>query len=251
MLEEPSVPPQRQCVILAGGFGTRMRPLTERCPKSMLPVAGKPFVDYQLAWLAAEGITEAVLSIGHRGEMIRDYVGAGLWGLRATYVDEGNELRGTAGALRLACREGALHPTFAVVYGDSYPRVPLRPLWDSFTASGLPAAMAVLRNRGKWDRSNVVFRGGRIVLYDKTARDPAPQEFEYIDSGVSMLTRGLVERNVPETGPSDLASLFTALSREGLLAGFETAERFYEIGSPEGLSDFETFITTTPPDPPL
>jgi hypothetical protein len=79
--------------------------------------------------------------------------------------------------------------------------------------------MAVLRNRGKWDRSNVVFRGGRIVLYDKTVRDPAPEEFEYIDSGVSILTRGLVERNVPEAGPSDLASLFHALSREGLLAG--------------------------------
>jgi len=206
-------------VILAGGFGTRMRPLTERCPKSMLLAAGKPFVDYQFAWLASEGITDVVLSIGHRGEMIREYVGGGLWGLRAAYVDEGSELRGTAGALRLACRMGALHPVFAVIYGDSYPRVPLRPLWDSFTASGLPAAMAVLRNRGKWDRSNVVFRGGRIVLYDKTVRDPAPEEFEYIDSGVSILTRGLVERNVPEAGPSDLASLFHALSREGLLAG--------------------------------
>ena len=242
--------PRRQCVILAGGFGKRMRPLTERCPKSMLPAAGKPFVDHQLAWLAAQGITDVVLSIGHHGERIRDYVGAGLWGLHVVYVDEGSELRGTAGALRLACRERALDPAFAVVYGDSYPRVPLRPLWDAFTSSGLPAAMAVLRNRGKWDRSNVVFRDGRIVLYDKTARDSRPEEFEYIDSGVSILTRGLMERNVLETGPSDLASLFDALSRKGLLAGFEAGKRFYEIGSPEGLRDFEAFITTTSPGTP-
>jgi NDP-sugar pyrophosphorylase family protein len=251
MIELPGVRPRRQCVILAGGFGTRMRPLTERCPKSMLPAAGKPFVDHQLAWLAAEGITDVVFSIGYHGEMIRDYVGAGLWGLRVVYVDEGSELRGTAGALRLASREGALDPAFAVVYGDSYPRVPLRPLWDAFTSSGLPAAMAALRNRGKWDRSNVVFRGGRIVLYDKTVRDPAPDEFEYIDSGVSILTRGLIDGRVPETGPSDLAPLFHSLSREGLLAGFEATQRFYEIGSPQGLSDFEAFLASTPPDPPL
>ena len=250
MPEQASVPARRQCVILAGGLGKRMRPLTEGCPKSMLPAAGKPFIEYQLAWLASEGITDVVFSIGYRGEMIRDYVGGGLWGLRAAYVDEGSELRGTAGALRLACREGVLHPVFAVIYGDSYPRVPLRPLWNSFTASGLPAAMAVLRNRGKWDRSNVVFRAGRIVLYDKTARDSRPEEFEYIDSGVSILTRDLVERNVPEAGPSDLASLFDALSRKGLLAGFEAGKRFYEIGSPEGLRDFEAFITTTPPGTP-
>jgi hypothetical protein len=88
------------------------------------------------------------------------------------------------------------------------------------------------------------------VLYDKTARDSRPEKFEYIDSGVSILTRDLVERNVLEAGPSDLASLFDALSREGLLAGFEAGKRFYEIGSPEGLSDFEAFITTTSPVTP-
>jgi len=251
MLEERSARPRRQCVILAGGLGTRMLPLTRRYPKSMLPAAGKPFVNHQLAWLAAEGVTDIVFSIGYRGGAIRDYVGGGLWGLRAVYVDEGDELRGTAGALRLACREGVLDPAFAVIYGDSYPRVPMRALWDYSVSSGLPACMAVLRNRGQWDRSNAVYRGGRVVLYDKTIRDPAPEAFEFIDSGVSILTRDLVERSVPEDKPSDLAALFQELSRHGLLAGFETAERFYEIGSTQGLLDFEAFIAAAPPSFPL
>jgi NDP-sugar pyrophosphorylase family protein len=228
-----------------------MLPLTGRYPKSMLPAAGKPFVDHQLAWLASEGITDIVFSIGYRGGMIRDYVGGGLWGLRAAYVDEGDELRGTAGALRLACRKGVLDPVFAVIYGDSYPRVPMRSLWDYSVSSGLPACMAVLRNRGQWDRSNAIYRSGRVVRYEKAICDPVPEAFEYIDSGVSILTSDLVERNVPEAGPSDLAPLFQDLSRHGLLAGFETAERFYEIGSPQGLRDFEVFIAATPPNFPL
>src|SRR5436190_842448 len=104
-----------QCVILAGGLATRMRPLTETLPKALLPVAGTPFIDHQLGWLAAHGVTRVVLSIGYRGEMLRDHVGdGGRWGLSIRVVDEGTRLRGTAGALRLALDEGALDEGFLV-----------------------------------------------------------------------------------------------------------------------------------------
>ncbi len=237
---------RRQCVVLAGGLGTRMRPFTETLPKSMLPARGKPFVHYQLDWLAAEGVTDVVFSIGYRGDLIREYVGDGSrWRIRAAFVDEADRLRGTAGALRLAFDQGVLDSSFAVLYGDSFLHVPLRALWERFLASGRSALMAVLRNEGRWDRSNVIYSDGQVVLYDKNASDPRPESMQYIDYGISILRRAVIEQEVPSGEHSDLAPLLKKLSVEGRLAGFEATERFYEIGSPEGLRDFEEYIAST------
>lgn len=223
-----------------------MRPSTETIPKSMLTVAGKPFVHYQLDWLAAEGVTDVVYSIGYRGAAIRDYVGdGGRWGIHAVFVDEGERLLGTAGALRLALDEGVLDPTFAVLYGDSYLRVSLPVMWQRFEASGHPALMTVLRNEGRWDRSNVIYRDGQVVLYDKHAADPLPPAMQFIDYGISILSRDLAEK-IPPAVRNDLAPLLNRMSLEGRLAGFEATERFYEIGSPRGLEDFEQYILSVP-----
>src|SRR5579862_5622541 len=173
-----------QCVILAGGLGTRMRPLTSTCPKTLLPVHGRPFAWHQLQWLAAQGITEVVYCIGHHGGQIRGY-----WAQETSpvpairYVDEGEQLRGTAGALSLALEEGALADRFFVIYGDSFLPVEFPPVWRAFESSNQPALMTVLRNEGRWDRSNVIYEPGRVVLYDKTA---APG-MQYIDYGLSCL----------------------------------------------------------------
>src|SRR5690348_11905038 len=126
-----------QCVILAGGLGTRMRPLTETCPKTLLPAAGRPFAWHQLQWLAAQGVDEVVYSIGHHGGMIRDYWTSEASPIRSIrYVDEGDQLRGTAGALCLARDEGALAESFFVTYGDSFLPVEFAPIWQAFQASG-------------------------------------------------------------------------------------------------------------------
>lgn len=224
-----------QCVILAGGLGTRMRPLTETCPKTLLPAAGRPFAWHQLHWLAAQGIHEVVYSIGHHGGMIRRYWSeepAPIPSIR--YVDEGEQLRGTAGALRLAYEQGALEESFFVIYGDSFLPVHFAPIWRAFQASGQPALMTVLRNQGRWDSSNVIYQPGRVLLYDKSA---APGK-QYIDYGLSCLRRDTLD----QVTHSDLASLFHKLSLHGRLAGYEVHERFYEIGSPTGLQDFEQYL---------
>jgi NDP-sugar pyrophosphorylase family protein len=233
-----------QCVILAGGLATRMRPLTDQIPKAMLPVAGRPFIDHQLTHLARTGVTDVVLSIGYRGELLRDHVGDGArHGLRVTYVDEGSELRGTAGALRLALAEGALAEAFLVTWGDSYLPIDFSEVWTAFRASGLPALMTVFRNDGRWDTSNVIFEGGRIVLYDKTRATRPTAEFTYIDYGLMGLERRLVETRIPAAGKADLAPLFHALSLEGGLAGLEARERFHEIGSLEGLEELSRWLS--------
>lgn len=227
---------EMQCVILAGGLGTRMRPLTNDCPKTLLPVRGRPFAYHQLHWLAAQGVTEVVYSIGHQGHQIRRY-----WETEPSpvpwirYVDEGETLLGTGGALRLALDQGVLQESFLVVYGDSFLPVVFTPIWNAFHQSGSPALMTVLRNNGRWDRSNAIYQSGRVVLYDKQGGSA----MKYIDYGLSAMRRELLS-GAPRK--FDLAELFHDLSLRGELAGFQVTERFYEIGSPEGLRDLEAYL---------
>ena len=231
-----------QCVILAGGLGTRMQPHTETVPKALLPVVGKPFADHQHAWLARTGVTEVVYAIGHLGERIRDHVGDGSrWGLRVAYVDEGARLRGTAGALRLAYDEGVLDDAFAVVYGDSYLPLDVGAVFAEFERARPDVLMTVFRNDGAYDRSNARLEGGRVV-YDKTAVDPAAQGMHYIDYGLSIIDRDAVVAGLPAGAVLDLADVYRDLSRAGRVAGLEVDRRFYEIGSPQGLAELEEHL---------
>jgi NDP-sugar pyrophosphorylase family protein len=225
------------CVILAGGVASRLGAHAGDLPKTLVPVAGRPFADRQLTWLAEQGITDVVYCIGYRGDKIRDYVGeGGRWGLGVTYVDEGTQLRGTGGALRLAYDEGALAEDFAVLYGDSYLRVDLRAVDGAFRRSGRPALMTVLHNDNRWGKSNAEYDGHLVTAYSKSAGD-----FHWIDYGLSALTREVVAE-IPAGKETDLADLFTRLSAEGRLAGFEATERFYEIGTTEGVAELERFL---------
>jgi len=232
-----------QCVILAGGLATRMRPLTDAIPKALIPAEGKPFVDHQLGWLAAHGVTDVVLSIGYRGDLLRDHVGdGGRFGIRVRYVDEGTELRGTAGALRLAFTEGVLDESFLVTYGDSFLPVDFAAVYAEFVRAAKPALMTVYRNHGRWDSSNVIFEDGSIVLYDKHHRVRPAADFPFIDYGLMAFARRTIADEVPAVGRADLADLLHALSRRGELAGMEVGERFYEIGSLAGLEDFAQWL---------
>ena len=231
-----------QCVILAGGLGTRIKGRSGDLPKALIPVLGKPFIVYQLEWLARQNVRRIVLSIGHRGAAIARAVGDGSqFGLSITYCDEGEDLRGTGGALRLAADRGLLDAGFFVLYGDSYLPIELAPLWHK-SESGRVATMAIMRNRGRWDRSNVVYRDGKLLLYDKSAGDAAENNMEYIDYGVSVLRRGIIMENIGANDVSDLSTLLNRLSRDGRLRGHEVFERFYEIGSPQGLEEFEDHV---------
>jgi NDP-sugar pyrophosphorylase family protein len=226
-----------ECVILAGGVASRLGTHAGDLPKTLIPVAGRPFADHQLTWLAEQGVTQVVYCIGYRGDQIRDYVGGGeRWGLQVTYVDEGSDLLGTGGALRLAYDQSALAENFAVLYGDSYLRLDLSAVHVSFRKSDQPALMTVLRNDNRWGPSNADFDGQLVTGYSKMGGN-----FEWIDYGLSLLARDVMAE-IPPAKPVDLADLFTRLSREGRLAGFEVKERFYEIGSPEGLDELERLL---------
>lgn len=222
-----------------------MRPVTDRIPKTLVPILGRPFASYQLHWLAEQGVRRVVYCIGYRGDLVRNYVGDGsAWGVAATYVDEGPDLMGTAGALRLALDAGALPDRFFVLYGDAYLPVALARIWIAFERSGRPALMTVFRNDGRWDRSNVVFHNGVVELYQKSV-PTAWGDMVFIDYGISVLQREVVERFVAPGVATDLADIFHRLSVEGLLGGHEVTERFYEIGSPAGIRQLEEYLLST------
>jgi NDP-sugar pyrophosphorylase family protein len=222
-----------------------MRPLTETVPKSLLPVAGEPFVDHQLRWLAGHGVTSVVLSVGQFGEMVEEHVGDGArFGVPVRYVREGKDLRGTGGALRLALDEGVLEDDFLVTYGDSYLRVDFGAVGAALRQSRKPALMTVFLNTAEWDTSNVVFDAEKqlVTLYDKRRTLRPPGDYRYIDYGLTAYRRELVERLIPRGKRYDLADMLHGLSLAGDLAGFEVFERYYEIGSPAGLADLEQVL---------
>lgn len=231
-----------QCVILAGGVGSRMWPETRTVPKTLLPVLGTPFADWQLTWLASSGIDSVVYSVGYLGGQVRDYVGDGSeWSLSVVYVDEGEDLRGTAGALRLALDSGVLEEDFLVLYGDSWLQVDPAAVLRSLRGGREPALMTVHRNEGRWDTSNVIFDGSRVVRYAKGLLEQ-PAEMCWIDYGLTALRRSVLAERVPAGIVYDLAPVLSDLAVEGMLAGLDVPNRFYEIGSPKGRAELEALL---------
>jgi NDP-sugar pyrophosphorylase family protein len=225
--------------ILAGGLATRLRPITEKIPKSLVPVAGKPFLAHQLELLHARGIRRAVLCLGYLGEMIqRDFGDGHAFGLRLDYSFDGPKPLGTGGAIKHALP--LLGDEFFVLYGDSYLPVEYRPIAEFFRHSGKLGLMTVYRNEGRYDTSNVVFHDGEIAVYDKKNRPP---EMRHIDYGLSLF-KAAVFNSYSADEPFDLAEVMSKLVRQKQLAGFEVRERFYEMGSPAGLSELETLLKT-------
>jgi NDP-sugar pyrophosphorylase family protein len=231
-----------QVLVLAGGLGTRMLPQTAELPKALLPVAGRPFAQDQVELLAANGVPDIVFSIAYKGGMIRDALGdSARWDVLIRYVDEGDDRRGTA--VRLFVDSGlAAGDAFAVLYGDSYLPVPYEPVWRAYAESGAPALMTVLGNADRWDASNARLEAGGRIRYRKGAH--ALGRMTHIDYGLSVLATPTVVHRIPGDTVVDLAEMLTALGDEGLLAGYEVHERFYEIGSPSGIQDLERLLAT-------
>ena len=218
--------------ILAGGIATRLRPVTEKIPKSLIEINGEPFLAHQLRLLRNRGFERAVLCAGHMGDAIRDFAGDGSrFGIELEYSFDGPVLRGTGGAIHQALP--LLGERFLVVYGDSYLPCDYAAAAQAFVASGAQGLMTVYRNQGQWDSSNGEFTGGRILNYDKRNRTP---QMHYIDYGLGAFRREAFD-GVAAGAVCDLADIYRDLLGRGELTAVEQTERFYEIGSFAGIED--------------
>lgn len=221
--------------ILCGGTATRLYPTTKTIPKSLIKVTDKPFIYHQLSLLKQQGVTDVVFCVGKFGDMIEDYVGDGhKWDLKIQYSYDGDTLLGTGGAIKKALK--ILPYTFMVLYGDSYLDVNLKPIIEKFECEKKPALMTVYHNKNKWDKSNILFKDGRILKYDKKNQT---DEMKYIDYGISILKKEVFDG---WNGVFDISDVFIKVIKNGEMSGFEVNKRFYEIGSVRGIKEFEKYL---------
>ena len=223
--------------ILAGGLATRLGPLTASTPKSLIDVGGQPFAVHQIQLLRRHGFTDIVFLVGRLGEVISSTLGDGsTWGVQVRYVFDGPRPLGTGGAIRGALP--LLGDAFFVLYGDSYLECDYESIESAFLASGKRGLMTVYRNEDQHDRSNVVYDEGHLVRYDKRQQT---SDMRHIDFGLgAFLQSAFGERG---NDPFDLELVYQELLAAGDLAGYEVGQRFFEIGSPDGLQSTRAHLT--------
>jgi len=224
-------------IILAGGLATRLRPITEKIPKALVEVGGKPFIYHQLKLLNDRGIKDVVISAGYLGDMIRDYVHDGKqFGMNIEYVFDGEISLGTGGAIANAIHK-VIGPFF-VLYGDSYLPCNYKKIQSHFNKYTQPALMTVYQNHDKWDKSNIEMVDNKIVHYDKKH---TTDNMHYIDYGLGIFTTSVFD-NIEKSQYIDLMDIYIQLIEEDKLLAYEVKERFYEIGSFDGLRELDGLL---------
>lgn len=228
-------------ILVCGGLGTRLKDLTQNIPKSLIEIHGTPFIEYQMRLLKKKGANSVIICAGHLSEQIVEYIGNGeKYGLGINYaLEDPNQLLGVGGAINNALElvEG---DSFYTLYGDSYLDIDYAAVWSFFRDGGKKGLMTVMKNNNNWDQSNVDYREGKIIAYDKKN---ASGTMQYIDYGLSMFDKAAFSGH--KSGEKfDLSLIHQNLIKENELAGFEVFDRFYEIGSIKGIGEFEEFITT-------
>lgn len=223
--------------ILAGGLATRLHPITEAMPKALVSVAGESFIFRQLDYLREERVKKVVICLGHLGWMIEDIVGCGdRFGLEIKYSHDGGQLLGTGGAIKKAIP--ILGENFFILYGDSFLPINFLKVASAYRESQQKVLMTIIKNEGLWDASNVLYLNKNLIRYNK--RSPS-LEMKYIDYGLSIVNSSIFDK-YPEHTNFDLADVYSDLSESGCMGGYEVFERFYEIGSHQGLSDAVEFF---------
>lgn len=223
-----------QIVVLMGGLGTRLG--LKNCPKALADVNGHPFFDYQLKLLKAFGFERYVFLVGYQSKKIEEYYGDGSkHDIFIEYSYDGEIQLGTGGALKKA--EKLLDDDFILIYGDSFMDIDYRELvyrYKMVKSNKKIGIMTLMRNVSKYDKSNVIYKDHRIVLYDKKNYS---EEMEYIDYGAMALNKSIL-KNIGKEEYYDIADILNLLTKQGLLEAQIVTKRFYEIGNPDSYKEF-------------
>jgi mannose-1-phosphate guanylyltransferase len=225
-----------QAVILAGGLGTRLRPITERIPKPMVEVAGEPFLVRIVRWLAQQDFRRLLLLLGHRGEVVSDYFQDGKrFGVSIEYSREPSPL-GTGGALRNALEK--LEHEFLLLYGDSYLPIDYRRVAAAFRTPPSRGLMVVYDNRlaDTGVTNNVAVDSHSWVA--RYAKNQLDFDLQYVEAGVLCFRREVFESLPAGKVISLEQELYPKLIAERELRAFVTMQRFFDIGTPQRLEGF-------------
>lgn len=223
-------------IILSGGKATRLSPLSDNLPKSLIEIKGKPFLYWQIELLKSKGIKNIILSLGHMKEKIEKYViENNCFDINIKLVDDGKSSKGTGGAVKKA--SGIANDVFFVINGDSYTDIDFELLRNKYYESKFPAMMTIFKNTNAYDKSNISIRGDKVVYYKKENKD---NNILYIDYGVSIFSKDIFKNYKKDR--FDLEEVYQDLIEKNALTYFEVYDRFYEIGSFDGIKDFENYL---------
>lgn len=223
-------------LILAGGLATRLQPVTNTLPKSLVPVAGKPFLDHQLFLLKRSGFKQVLLCAGHFANQIKQHISQNATaGLNVVVVEDGPELLGTGGAVFQAAQ--LLKSDCCVIYGDSYLEINYRLVYEMFQSSPGFSVMTIFHNENRREKSNVKLLDDNLIIYDKNHCT----DMDYVDYGFMILRQGHLAL-APNSKKFDLAELLKMISTQGLLKGFCINRPYFEIGSIEGINELEKHL---------
>jgi NDP-sugar pyrophosphorylase family protein len=218
-----------QCIILAGGLGTRMSHRAAGRSKAMIEVAGEPFIRHQLRALHDSGVSDVVICVGYRAEEIEaevaDHAPAGM-SVRCSR--DGDQLLGTAGAVRRAVAAGLTQEAFIVMKADSYLRLDVAEVWEWFDSQHHDGLMAVWHDESG-EGGNAAVRNGRVVVYRRGVARFGHPTMEFVNYGVGIITADAILELVPSDGAHDLAVLYSALAGRGRLQAFEVDQPFLVI----------------------
>jgi MurNAc alpha-1-phosphate uridylyltransferase len=227
-------------VILAGGLAKRLRPITEKIPKSLIEINGVPFVYHQLELLEKKGFKNMHFCLGFLGEQVEKVVKESEYfkRLSISFSYDGNTLLGTGGTIRKIINQ--LPEYFFVTYGDSYLDIDFNDIQEIFESKkqNYNSLMTVYKNKDLFDTSNVIFENGLIGLYSKLRKD---SRMAHIDYGIGILSNksmDIYDNNII----FDLGELYENLSLKRELYGYEVFQRFYEIGSLQGIEDLSNYL---------
>ncbi len=226
-----------QAVIAAGGSGSRLGPLTKDTAPVMLPVGGRPFIDYLLARLVAEGIDDVILLLDHQAEQVERHVGTGeRHGVRIRTMRDGQFPLEVMGAVKQA--EEILETTFCLVRGDSYPRVDIQAMHAAFVNRMEPAMMAVHANRDPRYLNDIDLNGTSVGRFD--AIDPGPHH-DYRFAGLTLLRTLVIDEMRPSV-PIGEQAFYGGLSTDARIAAYVQDAPSFSISTPETLAHFTELV---------
>jgi MurNAc alpha-1-phosphate uridylyltransferase len=223
--------------ILAGGYATRIKPISDLIPKALVEFNNKPFLEWQLQLIEKNNGNLVVLCVSHKSEMIKAFIdNRPKSKLEIVLSHDGEKQLGTGGALIKASE--FLGNEFLVLYGDSYLPIDFHRVSDYFQKSNKLGLMTVLRNTLNLEPSNVVYDNGWVRRYDKKRHSA---DMQYVDFGLNAFNSN-VFTNYTAGEYVELSAIQSSLATRNELVGYEVNQRFYEVGSFQGMIDFQEYV---------
>lgn len=228
-----------QVVVLAGGIGTHLRPITYKVPKPMVEICGKPFLEYQLELIKKYGLTKVLLLVSYLGEQIEDYFGNGSsFGLDIEYSYESTPM-GTGGALKIA--EQKLENEFLLLNGDTLLPLDYGDLIHRFNEANKQGLVVACSNIENIVPNNLLVSESDVVVLDYNKHDD--NEMTYIDAGAVVFKKEILEFIPGGCVCSLEKEVFSQLIEKQQLIAYKTDNRFYDMGTLKGLKSIEKVLS--------